>query len=187
MTPVQTRLSIACIAAGMALAALALPAAAATPAPQQASATVPAQPAPPAKPTRDASRKDGPAMPTWDALTDAQREVLVAPIRERWNGDVSERNRMYGRAQRWQSMTPEQRRDAQRGMRRWDHMSPDQRDKARAKFDAFRDLPPEQQAAARAKFKAMTPEQRRAYVDRNAAPSARPTAPAAAPAEKTTP
>lgn len=165
MTIFNPRVSIAAMALGVAMAGLALPAAAAAP---------PATPATPPAPPIAAGQHAGHAppaanavaMPAWDALTDAQRAVLIAPIRERWNGNADARGRMYGHAQRWQSMTPAQRKEAQRGMRRWDHMSPGQRDKARGMFDKLRDLPPEQQAAARARFKAMTPEERRAWLDK---------------------
>ena len=48
-------------------------------------------------------------LPDWDKLTPQQREALIAPVRERWNGEPEERPRMLERAQRWKSMTPEQR------------------------------------------------------------------------------
>ena len=107
------------------------------------------------------------AMPAWEQLTPAQRETLVAPVRERWNENADERARMYQRAQRWHSMTPEQRKRAHRGKQRWDHMGPEQRLQARALYQKMRTMPPEQRHALRDEWKAMTPEQRRAWVERN--------------------
>ena len=53
------------------------------------------------------------SLPEWDKLTPQQREALIAPVRERWNSDVEQRPRMLEHAQRWNSMTPEQRKQAQ--------------------------------------------------------------------------
>ena len=44
-------------------------------------------------------------LPAWEQLTPAQRETLLAPIRDRWNTQPDERARMLERAQRWQQMT----------------------------------------------------------------------------------
>ncbi len=106
-------------------------------------------------------------MPAWEQLTPAQQATLLAPIRERWNENPGERARMYERAQRWHSMTPEQRKRAHRGKRRWDHMDPEQRTQARALYQKMRTMPQEQRHALRDEWKAMTPEQRRAWVERN--------------------
>ncbi len=105
-----------------------------------------------------------PQPPEWERLSPAQRDALIAVIRERWNAEPQQRTRMLQHAERWQRMTPEQRKRAQKGQRRWDQMSPEQRKQARAKFDLGRDLPPEQRAALREQLKAMTPEQRREWM-----------------------
>ncbi|WP_462115810.1 DUF3106 domain-containing protein, partial [Lysobacter xanthus] len=65
-------------------------------------------------------------LPDWEHLTPAQREQLVAPLRDRWNANPDARTRMLGHAQRWSRMTPEQRGQARRGMERWQGMSPDE-------------------------------------------------------------
>jgi len=124
-----------------------------------------AWPALAASPVANAASSDAPAMPAWEQLSAAQRDVLIAPIRERWNGNPGERPRMYDHARRWQTMTPEQRKRAHRGMRRWSHMKPEQRDEARALFEQMRALPPQERDALRAQWRKMTPEQRRAWVD----------------------
>jgi len=110
---------------------------------------------------------DKPAMPAWDQLTPAQRELLLAPVRERWNGNPAERVRMYQHAERWRTMTPEQRQRAHRGMRRWSHMNPEQRDEARTLFERSRNMTPDQRKALREEFKAMTPQQRKAWLEQN--------------------
>ena len=83
-----------------------------------------------ARPAAEAAR----SFPAWEQLSVAEREMLVAPIRERWNSKPEARARMMEHAQRWQTMTPEQRQRAHRGMKRWRHMSPEQREQTRALF-----------------------------------------------------
>lgn len=117
------------------------------------------------------------SLPEWDRLTPQQREALIAPVRERWNNDPGDRPRMLEHAQRWRSMTPEQRKQARKGMRRFEGMSPRQREEARALFDRMKGLPPEQRNKLRDEWKAMTPEQRRAWVQKNAPKETRPALP----------
>ena len=66
-------------------------------------------------------------LPAWEQLEAAQRELLVAPLRERWDSHPEDRRKMLERAGRWQELTPEQRKRAHRGMDRWKHMTPEQR------------------------------------------------------------
>ena len=112
-----------------------------------------------------------PPLPAWDELSAAQREQLVAPVRERWNAEPAQRQRMLERAQRWQQLTPEQRTRAHRGMKRWEHMSPEQRTQARALYSRMRTLAPDERDAFRAKWKAMTPAQKQAWLQANPAPA----------------
>ena len=106
-------------------------------------------------------------LPAWDQLTPVQRELLVAPVRERWDTNPSERARILRHAQRWQSMTPEQRTRARRGLRHWEHMDPARRAEMRALFEKMKAMSPEQRKALREQWHAMTPEQRRAWVEAN--------------------
>lgn len=108
-------------------------------------------------------------LPAWDQLTPQQRELLIAPVRERWNAQPDDRARMLERAQRWQQMTPEQRQRARHGMQRWEHMNPEQREQMRALYGKMRSLDDEQRKALKAQWRAMTPEQRRAWVQANPA------------------
>ena len=119
---------------------------------------------PPAAGTQDAASP----MPAWEQLTQAQRDSLIAPMRARWNDNPEKRGRMYRHAQRWQDMTPEQRERAHRGMKRWKHMDPEQRAQARALFQKMRGMSSDERDALRKRWHAMTPEQRREWVEQNA-------------------
>ena len=126
-----------------------------------------AQAAPPARdaraqPSAD-GRADAPAMPEWDRLTPAQRETLIAVLRDRWNEHPQQRARMLQHAEQWRTMTPDQRRDAQRGRKRFQQMPQEERKRVRQLFEQTQRMSPEDRAALRAKLKAMTPEQRREW------------------------
>jgi hypothetical protein len=108
------------------------------------------------------------ALPAWEQLNTADREALIAPLRDRWNnGDAAHRQRMLEHARRWQTMTPEQRRTARKGMHKWEHLTPDQREQARALYERMRDMDPAQRRALRKQWHAMTPEQRKAWIDQH--------------------
>ncbi|RNF84142.1 DUF3106 domain-containing protein [Montanilutibacter psychrotolerans] len=110
---------------------------------------------------------DPATLPAWEQLTQAQRDQLIAPVRERWNAEPAQRTRMLERARRWQQMSPDQRHRAHRGMRRWEHMSPENRVYFRALFEKMRELEPAQRDELRQRWRAMTPEQRKAWVEAN--------------------
>jgi Protein of unknown function (DUF3106) len=128
-----------------------------------------AQQGPP--PPRDANAAP---LPAWEQLTPAQREALIATLRDRWNQNPQQRARIMNHAQRWRQMTPEQRQRAAQGKRRWDAMTPQQRATARAAFEQGKSLSPEQRAALREKLKAMTPEQRREWLKQHRGQSRNP-------------
>lgn len=111
-----------------------------------------------------------PAMPEWDQLDAETRATLIAPMRDRWNSQPEGRERMLQRARRWSEMTPEQRGKARHGMDRWHHMSPSQRLEARALYSKMRGLDPDARKALREQWRAMTPDQRKAWVEANPAP-----------------
>lgn len=118
-----------------------------------------------------------PPLPSWDKLTPAQRETLIAPVRERWNAEPESRHRMLNHATRWQAMTPEQRKRARHGMHRWQEMRPEQREEMRALFARMRTLDPEGRQALKAKWRQMTPEQRAEWVKANPPPAREPLPP----------
>lgn len=117
-----------------------------------------------------AAAADNPQLPQWDQLDAAQREALVAPLRERWDSDPEGRQKMLERADRWQQLTPEQRRHAHRGMDRWKHMNPEQRENARALYSHMRTLEPEARTELRREWKQMTPAQRAEWAYAHPAP-----------------
>jgi hypothetical protein len=114
-----------------------------------------------------------PPPPEWDQLTPAQRDALVAPLRERWNANPAERARMLERAQRWKAMPAEKRDRAHHGMQRWEHMSPEKRDEARALFHAMRGMEPEQRKLFMADWRQKTPQQRADWLKAHPAPERR--------------
>ena len=109
-----------------------------------------------------------PTLPAWDQLSPAQREQLIAPLRERWNSQPQVRARMLRNAQRWQQLEPKQREHAQRGLRRLEQMSPQQRQHARALYQRLQQLPEAERRTLRERLRTMTPEQRRAWMQQNA-------------------
>lgn len=106
-------------------------------------------------------------LPGWNQLTPAQRELLVEPVRGRWDANPSERARIMQHAQRWHAMTPEERTRARRGLRHWEHMDPARRIEMRALFEKMKRMSPEQREALRDKWHAMSAKQRRAWVEAN--------------------
>lgn len=111
-----------------------------------------------------------PALPTWDQLTPAQRELLIAPTRDRWNREPERRQQFMDFAQRWQSLPPGQRSDARRGMQRWDSMTPQQRDQARAVYHATRDMDHDARRAFMENWRTLTPQQKADWVKAHPAP-----------------
>lgn len=111
-----------------------------------------------------------PPLPAWEQLTQAQRDTLVAPIRERWNREPGERVRILERARRWAEMPPEQRARARHGMKRWEHMSPQKRAEARALFHAMRGMDEAQRKAFLEQWQQMSPRQRSEWASVHPAP-----------------
>ncbi len=106
-------------------------------------------------------------LPAWEQLSQAQRDELTAPIRERWNRVPAERARMLERARRWHAMPPDQRARAHHGMQRFERMDSDKRKHAHAMFETMRNLPEAERRALRERLKKMTPEERRAWMREN--------------------
>ncbi len=105
-------------------------------------------------------------LPNWNQLSAEQRELLLAPVRQRWDNSPPEKRRhMLEHARRWQSMTPEQREHARHGMKRWRDMPPEKRAQARALFEHIRGLPEGERKAMVKRWKAMSPAERKAWVE----------------------
>lgn len=101
-----------------------------------------------------------PQYPEWDKLTQAQRDTLIAPLRDRWNANPDDRARMIEHANRWKTLPPEQRARARHGAERWERMTPDQRREARALFHAMREMSADQRKAFLADWRQKTPQQK---------------------------
>ena len=97
------------------------------------------------------------SLPAWEQLSQAQRDEIVAPLRERWNSNPDERQRMLERARRWHAMPPGERTRAHRGMHRWEAMDPARRAQMRALFERTRSMPRAQRREAMALFRVMLP------------------------------
>lgn len=110
-------------------------------------------------------------LPAWEQLSAEQRDLLVAPLRERWNASPDERARMLERARRWHELPPEQRERARRGVRRFEQMSPEQRQRARAIFHQTRDMTPEQRRQFMQRWKDMSRAQRAEWLRTHPAPA----------------
>lgn len=110
-------------------------------------------------------------LPEWDQLSAAQREALVAPMRQRWNDHPEKRRHMLSHAERWQEMEPGQRDRARRGAERWRQMDPARREALRALYAHMKTLPEAEREALREQWKSMTPEQRQAWVRAHPAPA----------------
>ena len=112
------------------------------------------------------------SLPAWDQLTEAQRDTLAASVKERWNNNPEHRAKMLEHAQKWTSMTPDQRKAAMHGRKKFREMSPERREGMRSvyyKAQSYTD------ATQRKEFldgiRKMTPEQRAAWVKANPAPA----------------
>ena len=105
-------------------------------------------------------------LPAWEQLSPQQRELLLAPVRDRWNNSAPDKRRhMLDHAQRWQSMTPEERNRARHGHKRWQDMPPEKRHEARALFEQMRGKSETERKALVEEWRKMTPEQRKAWVE----------------------
>ena len=96
------------------------------------------------------------AKPAWDQLQDSDRELLVEPLRDRWNNaDAAQRARMLEHARRWRDMPREQRARAHVGMRRFHKLTPEQRAQMKVLFDKTRNMDRRERRQAFALFHAM--------------------------------
>ena len=102
-----------------------------------------------------------------------QRDLLIAPVRDRWNREPEKRERFMEYAKRWKAMPQPQRERARHGMQRWEGMTPEQRDQARALFHATRGLDKDARNDFMAKWRQMTQQQRADWTKAHPAPERR--------------
>ena len=114
------------------------------------------------------------AMPAWEQLSPAQRDLLIAPVRDRWNREPERRQQFMEFAQRWRSLPTDQRRNARRGMQRWDNMDPAQRAQARAVFHAMRGMDKDARRAFMDNWRTLSPQQKADWVKAHPAPERQP-------------
>jgi uncharacterized protein DUF3106 len=114
--------------------------------------------------------QSAPPLPAWEQLTPAQRDLVIAPIRDRWNANPDTRARLFEHAQRWQQLSPGQRAKMRHGLGKWEQMDPQQRQTTRALFHAMRSMTPAQRKDLRERWRAMTPQQRQDWVRAHQAP-----------------
>lgn len=112
-------------------------------------------------------------LPAWDQLSPAQRELLIAPVRDRWNREPEKRERFMAYAERWKAMPQPQRERARHGMQRWEGMTPEAREQARAVFHVVRGLDKHARGEFMEKWRQMTPQQRTDWVKTHPAPERR--------------
>ena len=112
------------------------------------------------------------ALPAWEQLDPAQRQLLVDALRDRWNNAPEQRGRLLDQARRWQAMSPEQKQRARRGLQRFEHMSAEEQLQARALFSRMRTLDKAQREALRTQWRGMSEQQRRQWVRDNPPPAA---------------
>ena len=111
---------------------------------------------------------EGVTVPSWEELTPAQQARLER-LRERWDSlPASQRVMALERAERrarWEAMTPEQRERIREGMRNYRELPPELRERMRESMRAMRALPEEERKALLARWRALSPEQRRAWLE----------------------
>jgi len=111
------------------------------------------------------------SLPEWDQLSVEQREQLTAPTRDRWNmATLEQRRRMLARAERWQRMAPDERARISGAIGRWQNLPPGKHHELRALFHHLRSQSVSEREAFLAHWKAMSAEQRQAWVEANPAP-----------------
>lgn len=104
--------------------------------------------------------------PAWQELDEGQRADL-AHFADRWDTMPPQRRvRVLLRHEHWRNLPEAERRTMREGVRNFRRMPPRLRMKMRASLDAVRDLPVPQQRRLRGLWRSMTPEQRRAWLER---------------------
>lgn len=111
---------------------------------------------------------DGVQVPSWDQLSDKQREQL-APLAEQWDGLAASRRvralERLERRERWEAMTPEQREKLRKGARNFRDLPPELREQMRASMQAMRALPEDERRQLWEVWRSRSPEQRRAWLE----------------------
>ena len=119
-----------------------------------------------ASPRQAISVPEGVRVPTWTQLSPRQREDLARFAPEWDRMPASRRVAILERYARWQQASPQARETWREGERNFQQMSPVQRQQMRRSLAAVRELPPEKQRHLRRLWQSLSPEQRRAWLER---------------------
>lgn len=105
----------------------------------------------------------------WSQLDATQREML-APLQSQWNQIPPRRQqRMAEHAEHWMQLPPERREQIHQRLAHWAQMTPEQRRDAARGEEAFRAMPEADRQRvldAYQRFKSLSPEQRKALIQR---------------------
>jgi len=106
-------------------------------------------------------------VPSWEELSPSQQDAL-ARLRADWDQMPASRRvrALEGveRKARWEAMTPEEREKLRAGARNFRDMPPELRERMRTSMQAMRALPEDERRVLRERWRAMSPEQRRAWL-----------------------
>jgi len=101
------------------------------------------------------------AQPTRWSTLGADRQNLLAPFADQWDGWADgERRAWLALADRFPAMPPAEQLRARERIRQWAELDPEQRQVARANFGLTRRMPEHQRVEQWQRYRAMTPEQR---------------------------
>jgi hypothetical protein len=108
----------------------------------------------------------GVRVPAWQELSGEQQHDL-ARFRDQWDAmPASRRVAILERWQRWRANAPADGETLRRGERNFRSLSPELRSRMRRSLAAISDLPPEEQRRLRRIWRDLSPEGRRAWLER---------------------
>lgn len=108
----------------------------------------------------------GVRVPAWQELSSEQRHDL-ARFRDHWDAmPASRRVAILERWQRWRANAPADGETLRRGERNFRSLSPELRSRMRRSLAAVAELPPEEQRRLRRIWRDLSPEGRRAWLER---------------------
>ena len=120
----------------------------------------------------------GVRVPAWQELSREQQTDLVR-FRDRWDAmPASRRVAILERWQRWRANAPADGETLRRGERNFRSLSPELRSRMRRSLAAIAELPPEEQRRLRRIWRELSPEGRRAWLERGGPVYSPPPAPA---------
>jgi hypothetical protein len=157
-------LTMALLAACLAMAPCAASAQAGPPIPMQSASSEPAnaeqQPLAWSALSADQQRMLAPLQGQWNQLQPARQRRLAERAQHWATLPPEHRQQIRERLHRWATMTPEQRRQVRENARAFHNLSPAERAKVSEAFRKFQSLPPAERHALHERWRAMSPQQR---------------------------